>query len=116
MYSVASLRENRLMYRTSEEMRAINVLMKNDSATMAKDSKTMTKDSGTMAAIALLGAVFLPTSMVATIMGAVFDGQENTGSAGKVLGVLFGVSVPITISLIILLYKNLPIRRNWRSR
>jgi hypothetical protein len=100
MYSVASLRESRLMYRTSEGMREI--------------SQVMSKDSTTMATVAILGAMFLPTSMVATIISAVLIGQGSVGSVAKKLGILLGVSVPMTIALIILLNNKWPIRRTRR--
>jgi hypothetical protein len=71
----------------------------------------MGQDSSKMAAVAWIGAVLLPTSMVATIMGAVRDGEETVGKVVKVLGILFAVSIPFTIALV-LAYQNLIIPRS----
>lgn len=56
----------------------------------------MSRDSFKMATLALMGALFLPTSMVATITSAVYEHKQTAGGTVKSLGVLLAVSVPLT--------------------
>jgi hypothetical protein len=86
MYSIAALRDNRLMHRSTEFTRII--------------SEEMRRDSSKMATIAWIGIIFLPTSLVATVIGAVYQNGESAVNTVKSLGILFAVSFPTTVILI----------------
>lgn len=86
IYSVAALRDHRLMYRNSEFTRII--------------SEAMSQDSSKMATIAWIGVIFLPTSMVATVISAVYGNGETAWKMVKSLGILLAVSIPMTVILI----------------
>jgi hypothetical protein len=64
---------------------------------MREDSRFMRRDSSTMALIAWVGIILLPTSLVATIIGAVYETGEKANKMPIKIGILFAISIPATI-------------------
>ncbi|KAH6711954.1 hypothetical protein BKA61DRAFT_98594 [Leptodontidium sp. MPI-SDFR-AT-0119] len=91
-YGLASLRDNHAMTQNSQATLSIN-------DTMKTDSHFMRRDSSRMALIAWIGIILLPTSLVATVISAVSDTGENASKMPTKMGILFAVSVPMTIVL-----------------
>src|SRR6266702_8845591 len=92
IYSVAALRDHRLMHRNGEFTRII--------------SEAMSQDSSKMATIAWIGVIFLPTSMVATVISAVYVNGEAAWKMAKSLGILLAISIPMT-GILIFSYQKL---------
>jgi Mg2+ and Co2+ transporter CorA len=90
-YNLAGLRDNRVMHRTSEYTRAI--------------SEAMSRDSSKMATIAWIGVIFLPTSIVASVISAIYGQGDSAGKSASILGILLAVSIPLTIVLIFAYHK-----------
>lgn len=59
-----------------------------------------------MATIAWIGIILLPTSIVATVISAVYGNGESTTKTMKLLGILLAVSIPMTVILIIAYRKS----------
>ena len=82
IYALSSLRTQHTAHRTSLQTHTLSTLM--------------ARDSFRMATLALMGALFLPTSIVATITSAVYEHKQTAGGTAKSLGVLLAVSTPLT--------------------
>lgn len=85
------------MNQNSEATLSIGDTMKTDSKIMREDSHFMRRDSSRMALIAWIGIILLPTSLVATIISAVSETGEKASKMPIKIGILFAVSVPMTI-------------------
>jgi len=85
------------MHQNSEATLSISNTMKTDSKIMRQDSSLMRRDSSRMAMIAWIGIILLPTSLVATIISAVYQAGESARKMTMKIGILFAISIPVTV-------------------
>jgi cytochrome bd-type quinol oxidase subunit 2 len=59
-----------------------------------------------MATIAWIGIILLPTSIVATVISAIYENGVSATKTMKSLGILLAVSIPMTV-ILIFVYRKL---------
>ncbi|KIW17845.1 hypothetical protein PV08_05040 [Exophiala spinifera] len=109
-YRREMLRSTRLrLISLHERLKNINeisyhLVARRDSYAAQRISEHMKKESSRMAVIAFIGILFLPTSLVASVFGAVHDQNYTMQKAFAKFGYLVGAAVPLTL-LTVFLYR-----------
>ena len=82
-YNIAALRDSLASKQTEESMKVLNEQIK--------------EDSQEMRVLAFIGIVFLPTTLVATMVSAAYEDGRAGSAIWKVVGIILSISLPITL-------------------